>query len=216
LQIRRLTARKLGLTTDAVLEKQRLAKIEFVQLLDAIKSELYGLPRDIAVMAAHAWHKGLLASLRAEYWLAVSLHVPQKHAHRPEHPKGKPGRKRKHPDTVFYARKRIRSRASAVLHASMKHGRRTAEFELLFGYSHDKLKRRLKSTMPAGYTWADYVACRLHVDHIIPVAAFNYSDVTHYDFFRAWHWKNLQLLPARENLRKSDAIMQPFQMALAF
>jgi hypothetical protein len=79
-------------------------------------------------------------------------------------------------------------------------------FDLL-PYTADELETRLKSTLPQGYLWADFIAGRLHIDHIKPVAAFDFSTPDEPDFQACWSLSNLQLLPAVDNLRKGDRIV---------
>ena len=92
-----------------------------------------------------------------------------------------------------------------------KAGRR---WETLVGYTLNDLKKRLNKTMPIGYTWQDFLSGKLHLDHIIPVSAFNFSKPEHTDFKRCWALKNLRLLPAKENLIKHTKLDSPFQPAL--
>jgi hypothetical protein len=61
----------------------------------------------------------------------------------------------------------------------------------------------------------DYIDGRLHLDHIIPLDAFNFTKPTDIDFQRCWALSNLQLLPADENIQKSNKISKPFQPNLA-
>lgn len=83
------------------------------------------------------------------------------------------------------------------------------------GYSIEELKNHLQKTMPKGYTWQDYLSGKLHIDHIIPINAFNFTSPKHIDFKKCWALNNLRLLPARENLTKSKKIDKPFQPSLA-
>jgi len=83
------------------------------------------------------------------------------------------------------------------------------------GYSIEELKNHLQKTMPEGYTWQDYLSGKLHIDHIIPINAFNFTSPKHIDFKKCWALNNLRLLPARENLTKSKKIDKPFQPSLA-
>jgi hypothetical protein len=94
-----------------------------------------------------------------------------------------------------------------------KNGR---HWEILVGYTLDKLKKHLEKTMPKGHTWEDYINGKLHIDHIIPVTAFNFSKPEHIDFKRCWSLNNLRLLPADENIRKNNKLEKPFQPALKF
>jgi len=97
------------------------------------------------------------------------------------------------------------------LHKSNKAGK---HWETLVGYNVNDLMRRLKKTMPEGYTWNNYLEGKLHIDHIIPLSAFHFDKVEHPDFKKCWALKNLQLLPARENLIKGSKLSKPFQPAL--
>jgi hypothetical protein len=85
----------------------------------------------------------------------------------------------------------------------------------LVGYDAATLIQHLKKTMPEGYTWADYGKEKLHIDHIVPVAAFNFSSPDDIDFKKCWSLNNLRLLPAFENMSKQDNLAAPFQPSLA-
>ncbi|MBA7582514.1 hypothetical protein ES708_24444 [subsurface metagenome] len=87
-------------------------------------------------------------------------------------------------------------------------------WETLVGYTTNDLKKRLRKTMPKGYTWQDFLSGKLHIDHIIPIAVFNFTKVEHIDFKRCWALSNLQLLPGKENMVKGDKMDKPFQPAL--
>jgi len=84
----------------------------------------------------------------------------------------------------------------------------------IVGYTVDELRIRLESTMPEGYTWADYLVGKLHIDHIVPLAVHNYEHATDIDFLRAWALSNLRLLPGDDNMKKNDRIDEPFQPSL--
>jgi hypothetical protein len=70
----------------------------------------------------------------------------------------------------------------------------------------EQLEKRLRSTMPAGYTWQDFMSGALHIDHVLPVDAFEYERPTDPGFIACWALSNLQLLPAADNLRKGNRI----------
>jgi uncharacterized Zn finger protein (UPF0148 family) len=107
-------------------------------------------------------------------------------------------------------RSNAKFRVTKLMQQQMRHrlkskaGKRT--FELL-GYKPEALEHRLRSTLPAGYTWADFMAGKLHIDHIVPVAAFSYETAHDPDFRLCWALSNLQLLPAAVNLAKSDRLI---------
>ncbi len=68
--------------------------------------------------------------------------------------------------------------------------------------------------MPDGYTWDDFLSGALHIDHETPVAVFNFTSPSDYDFKRCWALTNLRLLPALENLKKGAKLRIPFQPSL--
>lgn len=95
--------------------------------------------------------------------------------------------------------------------------KKEASLEGLLGYSVVRLEKRLRETVPPNYTWTDFIdGGLLHIDHIIPDAAFNYTSTDDPDFARAWALDNLRLLPAKENIIKGATLYQPMQPSLSF
>lgn len=113
-------------------------------------------------------------------------------------------------------RNRLHATVSRSISASLGSGKkgRTSWTEFL-GYDIETLMAHLEKTMPQGCTWKDYGRTGLHIDHIIPLSAFNFDTPRDIDFKRCWALKNLRLLPARENMRKAAKLDRPFQPALA-
>ncbi len=101
-----------------------------------------------------------------------------------------------------------------LINHSLKGNKAGQRWESLVGYILTDLIIRLKKTMPVGYTWQDFLTGELHIDHIIPISAFNFTKPEHIDFKRCWALNNLRLLPARENLIKNAKLDRPFQPAL--
>lgn len=90
-----------------------------------------------------------------------------------------------------------------------KSGRKT--FEIL-GYSPDALMWHLERQFTEGMSWENYG--EWHIDHIIPLSAFNYSELFHVDFGRAWALENLRPLWAKENMSKGGKLEGEFQPCL--
>ena len=97
---------------------------------------------------------------------------------------------------------------------SLKGNKKGRNWETLVDYTLKDLIKRLKKTMPEGYTWNDYLDGKLHIDHKIPISVFNFTKPEHTDFKRCWALENLRLLPAKENLGKSNKLEKPFQPTL--
>lgn len=103
----------------------------------------------------------------------------------------------------------IRGRVWKTIRRGGKNGKRT--FEAL-GYNRDLLMAHLEAGFTEGMTWENYGGW--HVDHIIPLSAFNYDTVDHIDFKRAWALDNLRPLWGDENMRKGSKLEAPFQPSL--
>lgn len=125
---------------------------------------------------------------------------------------------KRHPDRVRATRRRknrkLRSTVVGKLHCRMsdairrhlRNGKNGTSWKNLVPYSPKQLKRRLKQTMPEGYTWDDFMSGALHIDHKLPLSSFTFTDTNDLNFQRAWALSNLQLLPADENIKKSDSV----------
>lgn len=110
----------------------------------------------------------------------------------------------------------LNCRISRTICLSLKGNKNGRHWETLVGYNLKDLFKRLKSTIPEGYTWQDFMQGKLHIDHIIPISVFNFTKSEHIDFKHCWALSNLRLLPAKENLRKQNKLYKPFQPALKF
>ena len=77
-------------------------------------------------------------------------------------------------------------------------------FEIL-QYSPEELSNHLESQFKEGMTWDNYG--EWHVDHRIPITAFNFKEVGDDEFMKCWSLDNLQPMWADENIRKSNKIL---------
>jgi len=103
---------------------------------------------------------------------------------------------------------------SEAIRKSLIRNKAGYHWETLVGYTYNDLINRLKDTMPKGYNWQNYMDGKLHIDHITPVSAHNFTKPEHTDFKRCWALSNLRLLSAKENRIKSNHLENPFQPAL--
>ena len=108
----------------------------------------------------------------------------------------------------------LNHRMSTAIGTSLRSSKAGRNWESLVGYTLKDLIKRLGKTTPKNYTWDDVLSGKLHIDHEIPISAFNFTKTSHTDFQRCWALSNLQLLPAKENIIKNAKITKPFQLAL--
>jgi hypothetical protein len=103
---------------------------------------------------------------------------------------------------------RIDHNFSVALNVAMSGGKRGRSWKKLLGYDVTDLYERLSKTMPDGYTWDDYLAGNLHIDHIVPKTYFKYESTEETSFKACWGLKNLQLLPSEINLKKNCKLIK--------
>lgn len=72
----------------------------------------------------------------------------------------------------------------------------------LMGYTIEDLKRHLELQFTDGMSWDN--RSEWHIDHIRPVASFNFTTTECEDFKKCWALNNLQPLWASDNIRKRD------------
>jgi hypothetical protein len=98
---------------------------------------------------------------------------------------------------------------------SMRHylkGKNGKTWTDLVGYTPEQLRSHIEKRFKEGMTWDNYG--KWHLDHIIPVTAFNFQTPNDIDFKKCWSLKNLRPLWARENISKGNKLESPFQPSL--
>jgi len=93
--------------------------------------------------------------------------------------------------------------------------KKNRHWEDVVGYTVLELRKHLEKQFIDGMSWDNYGTDGWHIDHIIPVAVFNYSSPEHIDFKRCWSLSNLQPLWAKDNLSKGKKLDESFQPSLA-
>lgn len=103
---------------------------------------------------------------------------------------------------------------SNAIRISLKGNKAGKHWELLVGYTLEKLKKHLEKQFINGMIWENYGKEGWEIDHIIPISVFNFTKSEHSDFKKCWALKNLQPLWAKENVVKSNKLTKHFQPSL--
>ena len=82
-----------------------------------------------------------------------------------------------------------------------KNGNSTVE---LIGCSMDEFKKHIELLFQEGMSWDNYGKNGWHIDHILPCASFDLTDIEQRK--KCFHYTNLQPLWAIDNIRKSDKV----------
>lgn len=107
---------------------------------------------------------------------------------------------------------RLKKNISRVIGLSLNGDKGGRHWESLVGYSLETLKTHLERQFLPGMAWSNYG--EWHIDHIIPVSAFNFEKPEDLDFKRCWALKNLRPLWAKDNVSKLNRLERPFQPCL--
>lgn len=106
---------------------------------------------------------------------------------------------------------RLNNNISRLINYSLKGNKNGLHWENMVDYTTEDLMIHLKTTLPGGFTWQDFMDGKLQIDHKIPIAKFNFDNSSQLDFRRCWALENLRLLEATMNMSKGAEIVKPFQ-----
>ena len=107
---------------------------------------------------------------------------------------------------------RLNDNISRGIYGALRGSKNGRHWETLVGYTLGDLVKHLEALFETGMTWENYG--EWHIDHIIPVSAFNFTESKHADFKRCWALENLQPMWASENISKGNKIDSELQPSL--
>ena len=108
---------------------------------------------------------------------------------------------------------KVKINISSAINACLHYGKDRKTWKSLLGYGVPELRKHLKKQFRPGMTWENYGPV-WHIDHKIPISAFNINSYGDYDFKRCWSLGNLQPLFKEENFQKHNSLEKPFQPSL--
>lgn len=89
---------------------------------------------------------------------------------------------------------------------SIRDGRSYGHSIDLLGCSIEEVRKHIERQFKPGMSWDNWGVHGWHIDHIIPLAYFDFTD--HEQQKRAFHYTNLQPLWAKDNMIKKARIME--------
>jgi len=104
---------------------------------------------------------------------------------------------------------RLNNAMRAEIRTSLNGTKNGRKWQELVGYSLQDLIKHLEKQFQPGMTWDNYG--KWHLDHIVPLSVFHHSTPLDLDFKRCWALDNLQPLWAKDNMKKKDKLIKPFQ-----
>jgi 5-methylcytosine-specific restriction endonuclease McrA len=96
---------------------------------------------------------------------------------------------------------KLNKNMSGSIRKALKANKNGRHWEDLANYTLEELKNHLESQFDNCMSWNNY-GSYWHIDHIVPLSAFNFSKPEDYEFQLAWSLENLQPLKASKNISK--------------
>ena len=115
-----------------------------------------------------------------------------------------------HPQKI---KERLAASMRNALRMSLRGSKNGRHWEYLVGYTISDLNSHLEKNFMAGMSWDNYG--EWHIDHKIPISAFNFQAPEDIDFKKCWCLRNLQPLWKHDNVVKNDKLSDPFQPSFA-
>jgi hypothetical protein len=97
---------------------------------------------------------------------------------------------------------KLKHNSLSIIRQSLTGRRKNKPWHEAVGYTVEELRSHLERQFTKGMSWENYG--EWHVDHIIPVTAFNYDSVDHPEFKVCWALTNLRPLWAEQNISKNN------------
>ena len=113
-------------------------------------------------------------------------------------------------DVNYKMSRRLRSRLATAITKDLKKG---SAVELL-GCSIDFFKKHIESQFEEGMSWKNWKLNGWHLDHKIPLSAFDLSDEK--ELSKACHYTNLRPIWCTDNIRKKDRLPKVYVLTGCF
>lgn len=94
----------------------------------------------------------------------------------------------------------LNARMTCAVRRALEGGKAGRKWTRLVGYTADELRKHIERQFLPGMSWAE--AGAFHIDHIRPLASFNFDSAEHPEFRDAWALTNLRPLWANQNISK--------------
>jgi 5-methylcytosine-specific restriction endonuclease McrA len=109
---------------------------------------------------------------------------------------------------------KLNANISTAICRSLYSNKGGSHWEKIAGFTLEELKVHLEKKFTDGMMWNNYGKIGWEIDHIIPLAVFNFQKPTDIDFRKAWSLNNLRPLCKKENQIKNAKLKRPFQPSL--
>jgi hypothetical protein len=104
-------------------------------------------------------------------------------------------------------RQKKKDKIGDIMRCALKANGKSNAVERLLGYTVAELREHLEKQFTKRMNWKRFADGDIHIDHIIPISAFNFENVGDPEWKACWALTNLRPLWAKDNLLKSGKIV---------
>ena len=94
-----------------------------------------------------------------------------------------------------------------LMRDALKRNGNSNKVERLLGYTIADLKKHLESQFTNRMTWEKFNQGKIHIDHILPISSFNFTEIGDSEWRACWDLPNLRPTWAKDNLAKSNKLV---------
>jgi len=100
----------------------------------------------------------------------------------------------------------LRTRISALIRYSLRHGSKSKNLNDILDYTMAELRDHMENLFTENMSWDAFLRGEIHIDHKRPISSFHITSVDDPDFKICWGLENLQPLWAFDNLSKGARV----------
>ena len=102
---------------------------------------------------------------------------------------------------------KLKKNMGTLTYLALRQNKSRESWENIVGYTVEVLKQHLESQFDDKMTWNNY-GSYWQIDHIVPIAAFNFTSYEDEAFKKCWSLQNLRPLHSLDNSSKGDVISE--------
>lgn len=150
-------------------------------------------------------HKPEIAAYQKQYQQdnKVALAIYKKQYRQDHKPEEAARARKRYSNDIDY---RLKVVAENGIKRSIKGVRQYKHSRDLLGCTIPEVREYLERQFQPGMTWSNWSKNGWHIDHIIPLASFDFTDYEQQK--QAWHYTNLRPLWSEENMRKHNKVIE--------
>lgn len=187
----------------------------------AARREHYAANRDRLNAVSREYYRNNIeaqqAAARARHHKNRDLRLAKMREYRDKNVDELNARRRPKSLAAFHAKYRVdleftlKHRVRALVHVSLKNGRKSKRMVEILGYDADTLRSHIEAQFSGGMTWEHFMRGEIHIDHKRPISSFPITSDDCPAFKECWALSNLRPMWAKDNLSKGSMTAEEYE-----